>query len=135
MEVSHLYYMQPLKNEIPPGVRVLYVYYDLETSQNTPYMNSDKATVHVPNLVSLQQNCSHCESSDDVMKYCARCGKRQHAFYNDPVRNMLSYLYGPRPWVKEIMAIAHNAKAFDLQFILDRVVLSKWRPEIIMNGQ
>jgi hypothetical protein len=48
---------------------------------------------------------------------------------------MLTYLCEPRPWVKQIVAIAHNAKAFDLQFILDRAVFLKWRPEIIMNGQ
>jgi hypothetical protein len=48
---------------------------------------------------------------------------------------MLSHLCEPRPWVKQIVAIAHNAKAFNLQFILDRAVFLKWRPELIMNGQ
>jgi hypothetical protein len=33
------------------------------------------------------------------------------------------------------VAIAHNAKVFDLQFILDRAVFLKWRLEIIMKGQ
>jgi hypothetical protein len=32
------------------------------------------------------------------------------------------------------VAIAHNAKAFDLQFILSRTILLKWRPELIMSG-
>jgi hypothetical protein len=32
------------------------------------------------------------------------------------------------------MAIAHNAKSFDLHIILNRAVLLKWQPEIIMNG-
>jgi len=48
---------------------------------------------------------------------------------------MLSYLCEPRPWVNKIIAIAHNAKAFDLQFILNRAILLKWRPELIMNGR
>jgi hypothetical protein len=47
---------------------------------------------------------------------------------------MLSYLCEPRPWVKKIIAIAHNAKAFDLHFILSRAILLKWEPELIMNG-
>jgi hypothetical protein len=127
--------MQPLKNEVPPGDRVLYVYYDFETTHNTPYMNSDKVALHVPDLVWLQQSCSPCENSDDVTQDCARCGKRRHSFWEDPVGDMLSYLSEPRPWVKQIVAIAHNAKAFDLQFILDRAVFLKWRPELIMNGQ
>jgi hypothetical protein len=128
--------MQPLKDEMPPGGdRLLYLYYDFETTQNTPYIVSDKATVHVPNLVCLQQSCSQSESLDDVRQDCARRGKRQHAFTDDPVGDMLNYLCEQRPWVKQIVPIAHNAKAFDLQFILDRVVSLKWRPEIIMNGQ
>jgi hypothetical protein len=30
--------------------------------------------------------------------------------------------------------IAHNAKAFDLNFILHRAILMKWNVELIMNG-
>jgi hypothetical protein len=48
---------------------------------------------------------------------------------------MLTYLCKRRPWDKQIVAIAHNAKAFDLQFILDRAVFLNWQPELIMNGQ
>jgi hypothetical protein len=98
-------------------------------------MTSDKATVHIPDLVCLQQICSHCESSEDVTQDCARCGKRRHSFWEDPVGDMLSYLREPLPWAKQIVAIAHNAKSFDLQFILDRAVFLNWRPELIMNGQ
>ena len=49
--------------------------------------------------------------------------------------DLLTYLWEPRPWVKQIIAIAHNAKAFDLHFILSRAVLLKWRPELVMSGQ
>ena len=33
-----------------------------------------------------------------------------------------------------MVAIAHNAGGFDLQFILNRAVLLRWRPELLMNG-
>jgi len=33
-----------------------------------------------------------------------------------------------------IVAIAHNAKAIDLYFILNRAVLLKWKHELIMSG-
>ena len=56
-------------------------------------------------------------------------------FWDDPVGDLLSYLCEPLPWVKQKIAIAHNAKAFDLQFILNRDVLPKWRPELVMSGQ
>jgi hypothetical protein len=48
---------------------------------------------------------------------------------------MLSYLCEKRPCCKQIIAIAHNAKAVDLHFILNRAIFLKWRPELIMNGQ
>ena len=32
------------------------------------------------------------------------------------------------------MAIAHNAKAFDLHFILNRAIMLKSKPELITNG-
>ena len=43
--------------------KVIYVLYDFETTQNTKY--SDKATLHVPDLVCVQQFCSQCEDAED----------------------------------------------------------------------
>jgi len=48
---------------------------------------------------------------------------------------MLSYLCEPRPWANKIDAIAHNAKAFYLHFILNRTILLKWKPELITKVQ
>jgi len=45
--------MRPLKDAFPDACdKVLYVFYDFETTQNT--RNSDKATIHVPNFVWLE---------------------------------------------------------------------------------
>jgi len=63
-----------------------------------------------------------------------RCGQRKHSFWDDPVGYLLTYLCKPRPWVNKIVAIAHNAKAFDLHFILNRAIMLKWNPELIMSG-
>ena len=63
-----------------------------------------------------------------------RCGQRNHLFWDDPVGDMLTYLCNTRPWANKIVAIAHNAKAFDLHFILNRAVMLKWKPELIMSG-
>ena len=53
---------------------------------------------------------------------------------DDPVGDMLRYLCESRPWVEKVFMIAHNAKAFDLHFILNRAILMKWQVELIMNG-
>jgi len=114
-DVDHLCYMRPLKSALPSaGDNVVYVFYDFETTQNTRH--TDKAWLHVPNFV------------------CVRCGRRKHSFWEDPVGDLLSYLTEPRPWANKIVAITHNAKAFDVHFILNRAFLLKWKTEMIMNG-
>ena len=47
---------------------------------------------------------------------------------------LLLYLRQPRPWANKIVAIAHNAKAFDLHFILNRAIMLKWKPELFMSN-
>ena len=132
-EVGHLCYMQPLKNVLPPADGVLYVFNDLETTQHT--RNSETAKERVLNLVCIQQFCSRYEGFADAERGCERCGIRKHAFWDAPVGDLLRYLCKPKPWVKQIIRIAHNAKAFDLHFILSRAVLLNWRPELVMRGQ
>ena len=46
----------------------------------------------------------------------------------------MTYLCETRPWASESVAIAHNAKAFDMHFILNRAIKLKWKPELITNG-
>jgi len=132
MKINQLCYMQPLRNELHSVDDVLFVFYDFETTQDTKI--SETARVHVPILVCLQQFCTVCEMQDDYSQDCARCGKREHSFFEDPVGDLLSYLIEPRPWCKRVVAIAHNAKAFDAQFILNRAIFHKWTPELILNG-
>ena len=75
--------MAPLVNKLPKSDDVLFVFYDFETTQDTRI--SDSATLHVPNLVCLQQFCSRCEMQTDIDTDCERCGRRRHWFWEDPV--------------------------------------------------
>jgi hypothetical protein len=122
--------MQPLKNELPRSENVLFAFYDFEPTQDTKF--SENATEHIPNLVCIQQFCSVCEMQEDIDTECARCGRRCHSFFDDPVGD-LSYLREPHPWCNKVIAIAHKAKAFDFQFILRRAILLKWTPELILT--
>jgi len=130
-DVGHLCYIKPLKNVLPDASdKVLYVFYVFETTQNTKY--SDKTTLHAPDLVCVQQFFSQCEDAEDCGE-CVRCGQMKHSFWDDPLGDMLTYLCKPRPWANKIVAIAHNAKAFDLHLILNRAIMLKWKPELIMS--
>jgi hypothetical protein len=102
-ERRHFCYMQPLKKVLPSGDRVLYVFSDFETTQNTRYSNT--ARLHVPNLVCIQQYCSPCESTDNVDQECTQGGKRKHSFWEDPVGDILDYFRESRPWCNQIISI------------------------------
>jgi len=87
-EIGHLFYMRLLKDALPPaGDKVLYVFYDLETSKNTEY--ADEAELHVPNLVSVQLFCSPCDDAEDACD-CVRCDTRRLSFLQYPVGDILS---------------------------------------------
>jgi len=125
--------MRPLKVVLPANAdNVLYVFYDFETTQNKTY--SDMAKAKLPNLVCVQQFCARCELMEEVSKDCERCVRRRHSFLNDPVGDLFTYLCEPRHWANIIVAIAQNAKAFDLHFILNRAIMLKWKPELITKG-
>jgi hypothetical protein len=130
-QIGHLCYMHPLQNVLPRSDNVLFVFYDFKTTQDTKV--SESATVHVPNLVCLQQFCSLCEPLVDIDEDCERCGKRKHSFFEDPVGD-LAYLCEPRPWCEGVVAIEHNARGYDAQFLLQRAMLLKWKPKLIING-
>ena len=89
-------------------------FYDFETTENTLY--TDEAKLDVPNFVCVQQFSSRIVDVEDGD--CVRCGKRKHSFWEHHVGDFLSYLIQPCTWANMFVAIAHNAKAFDLHFIL-----------------
>jgi hypothetical protein len=112
----------PPSAEKPSSDTVLYVFYDFEITQDTPF--SDTATVQMPILVCVQQFCIRCKSEPDIDKDCAQCDILKHTFWeDDSVGYLFSYLCRPPPWANNIVAIIHNAKDFDLQFILKRAIL------------
>jgi len=116
-EAGNLCLMRPLVNLPASSERVLYVFYDFETTQDTNC--SLRTNKHVPNLVCLQQFCSKCENISDIQQDCILCCKRIHSFWEDPVGDMLNYLCESRLSAEKIVVIAHNAMAFDVQFIVN----------------
>ena len=72
--------------------------------------------------------------SADIDEDCERCGKRNNSFRDDAIGALLSYVCEPRPCVSKVVAIAHIAKAFDSQIVLNRAILMKWKPELILSG-
>ena len=80
--------MRPLVNELPRSDNVLFVFYDFETTQDTRL--TDSSTVHIPNLVSILHFDTVCEKNPDIDADSVRCGRRKHAFWVDPVGDLLT---------------------------------------------
>jgi len=68
MEMGYLCYMAMLKIELPRSDNVLFSFCDFEITQDTKL--SDLRTLHVPNLVCLQQFCTQYELSADIDEHC-----------------------------------------------------------------
>jgi len=111
---------------------VSFVFYDFETTKTTRLTES--SPVLIPNLVCLQHFCTVCEKPH-IDVDCVRSGRTIHAFWDDPLGDLLTYLCKQRSWCEKVIAIAHNAKGFDAHFILDRAIFLKWAPKLILNGQ
>jgi hypothetical protein len=77
-----------------------------------------------------------CEDKADVDVDSRRYVKRKHSFWTELVGDLISHTFRSRPWTDRIVPVAHNAKAFDLHFVPNRLVRMKLLPELlIMNGQ
>jgi hypothetical protein len=74
-ELGHKCYMVPLSDRAPSSDRVLYIFSDFETTQDTKC--GDTLFEHVPNLVCVQQFCAVCEDEADVVVDFQRCGRRK----------------------------------------------------------
>jgi hypothetical protein len=48
--------------------------------------------------------------------------------------DLLTHLCAPRSWCDRAVAVAHNARGCDAQFILQRAILLKWKRDLILNG-
>ncbi|XP_025160709.1 uncharacterized protein LOC112589908 [Harpegnathos saltator] len=67
---------------------------------------------------------------------CRWCGIREFIFRDNPVKQFVDFVTRPRKSFKQIICIAHNASAFDAEFILRYLVESGNRvePKLILNG-
>ena len=88
--------------------------------------------VHVCKLVCVQTFSTRCEDVEDNGD-CVRCVKRRHSLKNGREGDLLSNVCVHCPLANKIVAIAHNAKAFDHNFILNMAIMLKWKSDLGMN--
>ncbi|KAL6427128.1 hypothetical protein ACFW04_008631 [Cataglyphis niger] len=103
--------------------RVAFVFYDFETRQDETLEDTTTVKKHIPTLCVAQQICEACAKENNLSVQCRWCG-----FVDFATRSTKCF--------KQIICIAHNAKAFDAQFILKYIVenCNNLEPKLILNG-
>ncbi|XP_070167752.1 uncharacterized protein [Polyergus mexicanus] len=116
--------------------RVAFVFYDFETRQDESLEGTSNVKKHVPTLCVAQQICEACAKENNLSARCRWCGVREFVFRHDPVKEFVDFATRTTKYFKQIICIAHNAKAFDAQFILKYIVENRnnLEPKLILNG-
>ncbi|XP_052128322.1 uncharacterized protein LOC127750509 [Frankliniella occidentalis] len=137
---NHLCFMMPWgEREKRPKWRYHTIYYDFECTQVDPVEGREDVFEHKPNLLVTQTVCDNCEGVVQNDYFCTDCQSRQHIFHNLDDKNInvvgqfLDYLssFPPRT---ELLLVAHNAKAYDLLFVVQEMVARGLKPEITLQG-
>ena len=107
-----------------------YVFYDLETYQQEPLPGTNKRP-HVVNYVVAMSSCSNCHE-----QACESCRKVHHFSGLNGNNAMYNFCFWAtsHPLNHHSVFIAHNAKSFDSQFVLDYLVSGGNTPELVMQG-
>lgn len=135
---NHKCYMRGLKSKNPSKIRVAYIFYDFEAKQERG-LNDDRDTrVHEINFAVAQTVCTVCLDRVFGETRCSACFSGGSEIFNQGniVGKFLDYVINVSqyPKIDKVICIAHNAKSYDGQFILNYLFETDLEPKIIMNG-
>ena len=125
--VSHKCYMKPVDNEKRKSKQLSYVIYDFESMllQNGQ---------HCPNLCVCHVVCAKCITLPMVEDSECTCGRERVVFKGvNTVEHFGDWLFTAKR--KNTVCIAHNAKGYDLHFLLAYLHARAVKPEMIQNGR
>ena len=92
------------------------------SKRNETCEGTENVQIHVPTLCVAQQIYETFAAIKDMLVRCRWCGVCKFIFRNDLVKQFVNLVTRTTKCFKKIICIAHNAKAFDAQFILKYLV-------------
>jgi len=126
----------------------IFLFYDFESVQRIH--DAEGQLIHQPNLCVIRGCCSYCwdsEAKDRVVQYCEFCCAVDKTFYGfGACKDLIAWLFvdfakhisakkkGLKMKKIKIILIAHNAKAYDAQFILKHCISCRFTPNVIKIG-
>ena len=140
--LKHLCYMKPVTNQSKLHKYItVYIFYDFETTQHEQFQGSDKIFEHHVNYGVAQKVCTKCLDKKFGFENCQFCAGCKSEIFNggEVVDNFLEFVFAVErlKGVGQVICIGHNAKSFDLHFILKRLLknsLLSSKPDLILTG-
>lgn len=111
-----------------------FVFFDFETTQEVVSGQNSLGDQlqHIPNVCVAMTTCDECRHRD-FDGACGRCGDHKYVFQGETcLDDFCKFLF--RKEMKHTTAIAHNARGFDAQFIMQYLYKEGIKPRIITNG-
>lgn len=107
---GHLCYIMPDSRTEPPSTKkVLFCYFDIESTIDTQLTNNaNDGTLHKCNLLVCHTSCDACEHIKDISTFCSQCGIRRHVFWENCVEEFIKFLSQPRKNFSQTYIFSHN---------------------------
>lgn len=121
--------MKHAKEATPP----MFIFFDFETTQEKVAAECPlgQSLEHVPNVCVAHIVCDMCRHREP--SFCSRCGENRRLFTGSTcLDDFCDFLF--QEGRKNVIAIAHNAKGFDGQFIMQYLFKQGIIPNIISKG-
>jgi len=116
---GHVCYMKPIDPAAKIKRKPVFIFYDIETRQDEQMGDNKYGKIyrHVPTCCIAHKVCETCRNDNDTNNDCAKCGKRRFVFTGDnTLVDFCHWLFSPEN--RGATAMAHNAKGFDSQFLV-----------------
>lgn len=135
VEESHLCYMQKYTKEAPKKYAI--IFYDFETTAEVKYLDRDDEFEHRPNLCVASQICHRCHLNESDEPDCINCTPRTRVFEGlDCVKQFIGFVDNYRKFcANHVTCIAHNARGFDMNFIITELLERDRSLKIILGGR
>ncbi|XP_041479156.1 uncharacterized protein LOC121426824 isoform X1 [Lytechinus variegatus] len=113
----------------------MFIFYDFECQQDEKVGQNQHGSIfkHIPNLCVAFRVCEDCYK--EKKELCKHCKTREHVFKGeDTLDDFCQWLLGSGREHKGAIAIAHNNRSYDSQFIQEYCHKNAIVPDIIVNG-
>ncbi|MCP3664028.1 MAG: hypothetical protein GY696_16310 [Gammaproteobacteria bacterium] len=139
---DHQCFMSPTE-PVDSKVNPTFIVFDLETQQCKEHKQTDLGPMylHEPNLCIAYKFCDECKEALLECKdftSCTKCGpNRKLCRGPKTMQDFGKWLYVDNKGKKNspVIAIAHNARGFDAQFLVNYLAERGYRPKVTPKGQ